>query len=112
MYVMNHILDGDDTYYIPVPVTGRVVKVVTVNNEQATDAATTLTLSDGTTTIGVVTIASGAAEGEVDNIVLDSTSLGKVEVGPELPIKAVLAGGSTGIEIAVSIVIDTFHADN
>ena len=112
MYTINHILDGDDVYYIPVPVTGRVVLCTTCVNEAAIDAATTLTLTDGTNTIGVVTIANTSAEGTVDQIVLDATTKGKVEVGPSTPIVATLAGGSSNVEIAVCIVIDEFHADN
>lgn len=109
MFVINEILDGDDTYYIPIPIASRVVKGVTINNEQAIDAETTLTLSDGTTTIGVFTIANLSAEGAVDHLVLDATSLGKVELGPNTPLVAVLAGGSTNVEIAMSLIMDEFH---
>ena len=110
MYVLNHILAGDDAYYLPVPVTGRAVKVYTCVNYITLDAETTLTLTDGTTTIGVVTIASGAVQGTMDEITIDTTSLGKLEVGPALPIVATLAGGATTPSVAVAIVIDTFHA--
>ena len=82
---------------------------MTTVNEQAIDAATTVTLSDGTTTIGVITIANLSAEGTVDSIVFDGTSLGKVLVGPAKPIVAVLAGGSTNVEICLSMLIDEFH---
>lgn len=109
MYSINHILDGDDAYYIAVPLNGRVVAAVTTVNEAAIDAATTVTLTDGTTTIGVITIASPSAEGTVDTIVFDSTSQGKVLVGPAKPIVATLAGGSSNVEICLSILIDEFH---
>jgi len=113
MYVINHILDGDDIYYLPVPITGRVVAGYTCNNEQAIDAETTVTIAGGsamTTAIGVVTIANLTAEGIMDSLVLDSTTLGKVEVGPTLPIKVTLAGGSTNVEVALTLVIDEYHA--
>jgi hypothetical protein len=109
MYSINKTLDGDDTYYIAVPLAGRISVAVSAVNEHAIDAQTTITISDGTTTIGVITIANLSAEGTMDSIVFDGTSLGKVLVGPTKPIVAVVAGGSTDVEISLSMLIDEFH---
>jgi len=109
MYPINHILDGDDAYYIPVPVPARIIKCYTCVNEAAIDAETTLTITDGTTTVGVVTIANAAAQGTMDEIVFDTTSLGKVLFGPDTPIVATLAGGSSNVEVAVGLIMDEFH---
>ncbi len=72
---------------------------------------TTITFSDGTTTIGVITItASGAAEGDVDQMVLDTTSLGKVEISKTKPLKIVGGGeaASTG-DAMLTMIFDDLH---
>ncbi|HBJ75681.1 MAG TPA: hypothetical protein DDY86_09330 [Syntrophaceae bacterium] len=112
MLPINEILDGDDVYYIPIPLTGKVVKAFGCVNEQALDAQTTLTLTDGTNTIGVITLPNTSAEGTVVEIVFDGTTKGKVELGPTKPLVATLAGGATGVEIALGMIIDIYHADN
>lgn len=111
MYVLTKdIAAGADTYYLAVPRTGRVSTAYTVVDQQAVaTAAKTLTLSDGTTDIGVITVANSSTEGTMDEIVLDSTSLGKVEVGPALPIKIVMAGAGNG-KFTLVVVIDTYHS--
>jgi hypothetical protein len=42
---------------------------------------------------------------------VDSTSLGKVALGPTKPLKIQLSGNTNG-EVEVSMVFDEFHADN
>lgn len=109
MYALNLYLSEDDAYTIPVPLNGRVSIGVSVVNDATIDKATTITLTDGTTTIGVITIAAQSTEGTVDTIVFDGTSLGKVLVGPAKPIVATMAGGATTPEIMMSLMIDEFH---
>ena len=100
---------GADTYYVAVPVASRVVKATSVVTTQAVaTAAKTLTISDGTTDIGVITIANSSTEGTVDNIAFDSTSEGKVELGPSTPMKVVLAGSGNG-KFNVTSLMDEFH---
>ena len=111
MFVLNKHLDVD-TYYLPVPVTCRVVKAYAVCDVQNFSVADgTITLSDGTTTIGTITVAAAAVEGEMDKLVMDGTSLGKVELSPTKPLKIVLAGNTNG-EVELTIAFDEFHAAN
>jgi len=111
MFVLTKHLDVD-TYYMAVPVTCRVVDAISVVDTQAlTGSAGTITLSDGSSTIGVVTVGVEAAEGEVDRIVLDGTTKGKVELDKDTPLKIVVAGNTNG-EFQLSVVFDEFHADN
>lgn len=109
MYALNLYLSEDDAYIIPVPLNGRVSTAVSVVNDATIDADTTITLTDGTTTIGVITIAATSTEGTIDTIVFDGTSLGKVLVGPAKPIVATMAGGATTPEVMMSVLIDEFH---
>ena len=109
MYVLSLYLNADDAFAIPVPLAGRVISGVSVVNDATIDAETTITLTDGTSTIGAFTIAADSAELTVDNLVLDSTTLGKLEVGPSTPIVATMAGGATTPEIMISLMIDEHH---
>lgn len=111
MYALTLYLDDDDAFMIPIPVPGRVCKAVSVVNDATIDAETTITLSDGTTTIGAITVAAASVEGTVDSIVFDSTSLGKVEVAPDTPLVVTMSGGATTPEIMVTVMIDEFHGD-
>lgn len=102
---------SSDTIYINPGHTCRIVgayNVVsgTVNsgNEQV------ITISDGTTDVGTITIAASAAVGTVDKMVLDTTSKGAVEFNVDTPIKLVAAGTSTGLG-NVTLVLDAYHAD-
>lgn len=104
------ILDGDDTYYIPVTKPSLLIGAISAVNEAAIDAETTLTFSDGTTTIGTITIANAAAEGTIDKLAFDSTSLGKVEINEDTPLVIAVAGGSTNVEIALSLDFSEFHS--
>jgi hypothetical protein len=111
MIVLNKHLD-DDTYYMPVPVTCRVVKAYSVvDTQDLTDALGTITLSDGTSTIGTITVAHEAAEGDVDSLVLDGTTKGKVELDKDTPLQIVFTGHTEG-EVELTVVFDEFHADN
>jgi hypothetical protein len=112
MFVLNKHLDVD-TYYLNLPVTCRLIKAVSAVDTQALSGADgTITFSDGTNTIGTITVAlTGTAEGDCDTMTLDSTTLGKVELGPGTPLKIVLAGNTNG-EVEVTMVFDEFHADN
>ena len=101
-----------DTYYIPLDKTCRLVDAISVvDTEAVTGSNGTITLSDGTSTIGVITIATGSAEATIDRIVLDSTTKGKVALDADTPLKVVVAGNSDG-EFEVTFVFDDFHADN
>lgn len=104
------IFDGDDTYYIPVVKPCLLTKAVSCVNEAAIDAETTLTFSDGTSTIGVITIANLAAEGTIDKLVLDATTKGKVELNEDTPLVVVVAGGSTNVEIALAAMFSDYHS--
>jgi hypothetical protein len=109
-YINKHL--DVDTYYVAVPKTCRVVGAVSVvDTEALTGSAGTITLSDGTNTIGVITIGVEAAEGTVDSIVLDSTTKGKVELDVDTPLKIVVAGCTNG-EFELTLLMDEFHADN
>jgi hypothetical protein len=110
MFVLNKHLDVD-TYYLPLPINCRLIDAQSAIDTQALSVADgTVTFSDGTTDIGTITVTqSGNAEGDVDSLVLDSTSLGKVALGPSTPLKIVLAGNTNG-EVEVTMVFDEFHA--
>lgn len=108
---LNKHLDVD-TYYIPLDKTCRLVDAISVvDTETVATADKTITLSDGTNTIGVITVADASAEGTVDRIVLDSTTKGKVALDADTPLKIVVAGSGNG-EFEVTFVFDEFHADN
>ncbi|KKK71775.1 hypothetical protein LCGC14_2910550, partial [marine sediment metagenome] len=82
------VLSSAKTWYIPMPVNCRVIAAIAATETAVATGASAITLSDGTTDIGVITIAlSGSAAGDVDAIVMDSTSLGKVLLGPTTPLK-------------------------
>ena len=110
MFVLNKHLDVD-TYYLALPLNCRLIGAQSViDTEALTGADGTITFSDGTTDIGTITVTqSGSAEGEVDSITFDTTSEGKVALGPSTPLKIVLAGNTNG-EVEVTMVFDEFHA--
>ena len=69
---------------------------------------TTITMSDGTTTIGTITItASGVAEGDCDKMAASDLS---VELNTTTPLKIVCGGesGSTG-DAMLTLVFDEMH---
>jgi len=108
---LNKHLDVD-TYYIALDKTCRVVDAISVvDTEDVASAAKTITLSDGTSDIGVITVANNSTEGTVDRIDLDATTKGKVALDADTPLKIVAAGSGNG-EFEVTIVFDDFHADN
>ena len=55
---------------------------------------------------------SGSAEGDCDSMVTDTTSLGKVELGPTTPLKVALDGGPDAGAGILVLTFDEFHADN
>jgi hypothetical protein len=112
MFVLNKHLDVD-TYYLAIPINCRLIAAQSVIDTEAFSGADgTITFSDGTTTIGTITVAySGSAEGDVDSLVVDGTSLGRVALGPTKPLKIVLAGNTNG-EAEVTMVFDEFHGAN
>jgi hypothetical protein len=108
--IINKHLDVD-TYYVPVPRSCRVVNAYSVvDTEAVATAAKTITLSDGTTDIGVITAANSSAEGTMDSIVFDSTSKGVVELNATTPLKIVVAGTGNG-EFELVVEFSEFHAD-
>ena len=111
MIVMNKHLDVD-VYYMAVPTTCRVVDAISVVDTQAVATALkTITLSDGSSTIGVVTRADTSAEGTIDRIVLDATTEGKVELDADTPLRITVSGAGNG-EFELTVVFDEFHAAN
>lgn len=98
-----------DTIYINPGHTCRVVGAYSCCESQSANAKT-ITISDGTTDVGVITIAVSAADGTVDKIVLDATSKGAVEFNVDTPIKIVGAGTGAGTA-NVTLVLDSYHAD-
>lgn len=98
-------------YYAPHK-TCRVIGARSALYTTLTTGDSTITISDGTTTIGTITITqSGCAVGDVDTISFDSTSEGKVEVGPSTPIK--IANDATPGQGAaiVTLVLGEYWAD-
>jgi len=111
MFVLTKHLDVD-VYYMAVPTTCRVVKAYSVCDVQDFSVADgTITLSDGSTTIGTITVAAAANEGDIDTLTLDGTSKGKVELDADTPLKIELAGNTDG-EVQLTVVFDEFHAAN
>lgn len=100
-----------DTIYVNPGHTCRVVGACSViTGEAGATGAKTITISDGTTDVGVISVATTAAVGTVDKIVFDSTSGGAVEFNVDTPIKLVGAGTGNGIA-AVTLMLDAYHAD-
>jgi len=105
-------LSGAVSYYISPPVTCRLVKAYTALITALTTGDSTITLSDGTTDIGVITITqSGSAAGDVDEIVLDSTSLGAVELAPSTPLKVVNDATPGQGRANLTLLFSEFHSD-
>lgn len=115
MFTMNVLLDdlsGAANKYVAPPVTCRLVNAISALHTTLTTGDSTITLSDGTTDIGTITITqSGCAAGDVDSLSLDGTSLGKVALGPSTPLK--IANDATPGQGAclVTLVFDEFHSD-
>ncbi len=104
-------LSGAANLFVAPPVACRLLNVITTLNTGLTTGDSTITLSDGTTTIGTVTITqSGCAAGDVDSMTVDSTSLGKVALGPSTPLK--IANDATPDQGAclATLVFDEYHA--
>ena len=104
-------LSGLDDRYINPGVTCRVVGAYScISGEAGATTAKSITISDDTTAVGVITIAATAAVGTVNKIVLDATSLGAVEFNVDTPIKVVPAGTNAG-KANLTLVLDTYHSD-
>ena len=104
-------LNSDPTIYMPVLQTCRLADAVSVIYTAITTNPVTVTFSDGTTTIGTLTIAAGAA-GVCDTFSVDSTSEGKVELDRDTPLKIVCSGTPGAGAIILACGFDLFHADN
>lgn len=102
---------GKATKYINPGHTCRVVGGYScASGEAGSDGAKTITISDGTTDVGVINIAATAAVGTVDKMTLDSTSKGAVKFDVDTPIKIVGAGTGAGL-FAVTLMLDAYHSD-
>lgn len=112
MFVLNKHVDVD-TYYLPLPVTCRLVKAyASVDTEVLSADDGVVTFSDGSNDIGTITATvASSAEGDTFALSLDETTEGKVALGPATPLKIVLAGNTNG-ELELSMIFDEFHADN
>ena len=99
-------------HYVPVPVTCRLVKAETAVDTVVTNANTILTFSDGTTTIGTITVGfSGCAVGDCDSLSLDSTSRGAVALGSTTPLKVALDGGGDAGAVNLTLTFSEFHSN-
>ena len=101
--------------FVPMPegITCRLIKADTAIYTALTSADAVITFSDGTTDIGTVTITqSGCAEGDVDHMVADTTSEGKVALGGATELKIELDGGPDAGAAILVLTFDEFHADN
>ena len=109
MFTLNQrIADAatSDTLYMPVPLPCRLVKAVFVSETAATVADETITLSDGTTTIGTITVAySGAAAGDCDTMVYSAA----VELDEDTPLNIVIAGTSTSTVGTLVMMFSEYH---
>ena len=93
-----------------VPVACRLIKADHALYTVLTTADLVITFSDGTTDIGTVTVTQSAcAEGDTDHIVLDTTSLGKVELGPDTPLMIEFDGGPDAGAGILVLTFDEFH---
>jgi len=112
MYTLTyHIGGAADTYRIPVPIPGRVTHAnCVVDLQDVATAEKVITLTNGTSTIGTITVAVDAVEGDIDNLVVNATTLGKVLVGPTAPIVAAMAGAGNGKMTITFVVDDLFGA--
>lgn len=100
-----------ENFFMAFPVTCRLVKATTCIYTVLTTADAVITFSDGTTDIGTITITqSGSAEGDIDQLVLDTTSLGAVELGPALDLKIALDGGPDAGAAILTMYFDAFHS--
>ena len=101
-----------EDFFIAPPVICRLVKATTCIYTVLTTADLVITFSDGTTDIGTITITqSGSAEGDIDLLTLDTTSLGVVDIGPSQYLKVELDGGPDAGAAILVMVFDEFHAD-
>ncbi len=99
----------NEVWYVPVPITCQLVNAFTaISVTNVTIANETLTFSDGTTTIGTITIAfSGAAEGDVDRLSLSDLT---VELNITTPLKIEAAGTSTAGAVSLTMILDPYHS--
>lgn len=96
--------------YIPVVKTARVVGGRAVLTTTSATAVKTITLQQGSTNIGVLTFpALDSAAGVECALVLDPTTLGKVEVGPSKPIKLTYGGAGNGAA-TLELELSPYHA--
>ena len=98
-----------ETWYFPVPTTCQLVDaytVISVTNVTVVDEV--LTFSDGSTTIGTITIAfSGAAEGDIDRLSLSDLT---VELNTSTELQVAAAGTSTAGAVSLIMILDPYHS--
>ncbi len=98
-----------EVWYFPVPTTCQLVDAFTaISVTNVTVADEVLTFSDGSTTIGTITIAfSGAAEGDIDRISLSDLT---VELNLSTALKVSAAGTCTAGAVSLTMVLDPYHS--
>lgn len=103
-------LESARDWYIPMPVHCRVIDARTALNLSLTSGDSAITLSDGTTDIGVITITqSSSAAGDEDVIAFDSTSEGKVALGPGTALKVSCDATPGQGRATITVLLDDFH---
>lgn len=104
-----HLADAASAanYYIAPPIACRLIDATFTSSTAATVADETITLGDGTTTAGTITVAySGAAIGDVDSLSYSD----EVELDRDTPLKIAVAGTSTSTVGTLLLVFSEYHA--
>jgi len=98
-------------WWIPVPVTCRLIMAHLAVETAITTADSGITLTDGTNIIGEITgTFTASAPGDVHEMVRNATTLGKVELGPDLPIKVDCDAAPDAGAGMLTLTFDEFHA--
>lgn len=98
-------LNSDPTTYVAVNRPCRLNKAISVVTTTVTTNETTLTLSDGTTTIGTITIAAGSTAGTIDEM----SWAANVELDEDTPLKIVSSGTPGAGAVNVSLEFSQYH---
>jgi len=104
------VLSAAKTWYINPGFDCRIIDAYTVTETAITTGNSVITISDGTTDVGAITIGfTGSAAGDIDQITFDSTSLGKVKFTKATAIKIVCGALPDAGKAELTLVLDEYH---